>query len=60
MSLEAADKVPLGVAQTLCSLAPVLILPAARLVHHERISPRAVVGAFLAVAGVALLFLPAE
>ncbi|MFH1747065.1 MAG: DMT family transporter [Planctomycetota bacterium] len=58
MSLEAADKVPLGVAQTLCSLPPVLILPVARLVYHEHISARAVAGALLAVGGVALLFLP--
>ncbi len=57
MSLEACDRVPLGIAQTLSSLPPVLILPLARVVYKERISPRAIVGAVVAVAGVALLFL---
>ncbi|MFH2000213.1 MAG: DMT family transporter [Planctomycetota bacterium] len=56
MSLVASDRVPLGVAQTLCSLTPVFILPMAAWIHKERISPRAVAGAFLAVGGSALLF----
>lgn len=56
MSLVAAANVPLGVAQTLTSLPPVLILPLARTIHREVISPLAVVGALLAVAGVGLLF----
>jgi drug/metabolite transporter (DMT)-like permease len=58
MSLEALDRVPLAVAQTLISLPPILILPLSRLVHIEHISGRAVLGALLAVGGVALLFLP--
>ncbi len=56
-SLEAADRIPLGVAQTLLSLPPVLILPFAHYLHGERIGPRAIGGALLAVAGVAWLFL---
>lgn len=56
MSLVASDKTSLGVAQTLCSLAPVLILPIVVVVHKERVSMRAVVGAFIAVLGAALLF----
>lgn len=56
MSLEAGHRAPIGVAQTLCSLPPVLILPFARLVYHERISPRAIIGAIAAVCGVGLLF----
>ena len=55
MSLEAAHRVSLGVAQTLCSLPPVFILPFARFIHHERISARAVIGALVAVGGVAML-----
>ena len=55
MSLVAAHHVQLGIAQTLTSLPPVLILPFAWLIHKERISPRAVVGAVVAVAGVILL-----
>jgi drug/metabolite transporter (DMT)-like permease len=57
MSLVASDRADLGVAQTLCSLPPVFLLPAVILIHKERVSPRAVIGAFLAVAGVALLFI---
>lgn len=56
MSLEASDRVSLGIAQTLCSLPPIFILPFAALIHRERITRRAVLGALVAVAGVALLF----
>ena len=56
MSLVASDRAPLGVAQTLCSLAPVFILPFAVLIHKERVSPRAALGAMVAVGGSALLF----
>lgn len=57
MSLEASDRCPLGVAQTLCSLPPIFLLPFAALIHKEKISPRAVIGAVVAVGGSGLLFL---
>lgn len=57
MSLTAAERVNLGVAQTLCSLTPIFILPFAHWLHGERITARAVVGAFVAVAGLAYLVL---
>ena len=57
MSLTASHYAPLGIAQTLASLAPVLILPFARFVLQERITPRAALGALLAVSGCAILFL---
>lgn len=57
MSLLASDRVPIGVAQTLLSLPPVLILPVARLVFGERFTLRAAIGAVTAVTGVALLAL---
>lgn len=56
MSLVASDHAPLGVAQTLCGLSPVFILPFAAIIHKERISPRAVLGAVVAVGGSAVLF----
>ncbi len=56
MSLVASDRAPLGVAQTLCGLSPVFILPFAALIHKERVSPRAVLGAVVAVGGSAVLF----
>ena len=58
MSLVAGDRASLGIAQTLCSLPPVFLLPVARLVHKEQIGLRAVLGAIVAVLGVGLLFLP--
>ena len=57
MSLVASDNAPLGIAQTLCSLAPVFILPVVVIVHRERVSLRAVVGAVVAVLGASLLFI---
>ena len=56
MSLVASDRAPLGIAQTLCSLPPIFLLPFAALIHKEHIGPRAVLGALLAVSGAALLF----
>ncbi|MFQ5414103.1 MAG: EamA family transporter, partial [Phycisphaerae bacterium] len=49
------DLTDVGIAQTLCSLAPIFILPFAAIVHHEAIGYRAVIGAVVSVAGAALL-----
>ena len=57
MSLVASDRAPLGIAQTLCSLTPIFILPFVIIAHKERVSPRAVLGALVAVGGSAILFL---
>ncbi len=56
MSLVTADLTPVAVAQTLCSLAPVMILPMVAW-QGDRVSPRAILGACVAVGGVALLAL---
>lgn len=48
---------PAAVAATLGSLSPVFVLPFVWAFDHERPTPRAVGGACLAVAGVAVLFL---
>ncbi len=58
-SLEAFHRTSLGIAQTLCSLPPVLFLPLAVWVYKERVTPRAVWGALVAVVGTALLFVRA-
>lgn len=55
MSLIAYSNDDLGVAQTMCSLSPVLILPFAHFVYRERIGVRAVLGALIAFSGVAVL-----
>jgi len=57
LSLVSSDHAPLGVAQTLCSLAPVFLIPAVRFIHRERVSMRAIIGAVVAVGGSTLLFL---
>ena len=55
MSLVAVKALDAGVASTLMSLSPVLVLPIARLVDRERIGWRAAFGAIVAVGGVVLL-----
>ncbi|NPA90893.1 MAG: DMT family transporter [Chloroflexi bacterium] len=52
LMLVAMNLVPLGIATTLASLAPVLILPIGRWIFKERISGQAIVGTLLATAGV--------
>jgi drug/metabolite transporter (DMT)-like permease len=54
-SMVAVDLALTGVAATLMAITPVLILPFAVVVEKEHISWRAVLGAIIAVAGVALL-----
>ena len=56
LSLMAVQHAKAGVAATIMAITPVLILAPAAILFKERISPQAVVGAFLAVGGVAILF----
>ncbi len=57
LSLVAVRLTQTGIAATLMALTPVFILPLVVLTHRERIGFRAVVGAVVAVGGVAILFL---
>jgi drug/metabolite transporter (DMT)-like permease len=57
LSLVSVRHTKAGIAATLMSLTPVLILPLVRVFHGERVSGRAVAGALLAVIGVAVIFL---
>jgi drug/metabolite transporter (DMT)-like permease len=57
LSLIAIQNTATGVAATIFSLVPVIIIVPAVLVFKERVSARAVWGAVVAVVGVALLFL---
>ena len=56
MGLFAAQHTSAGIAATIMALVPVLIIVPSIIVFKERVSVREVVGAFIAVAGVALLF----
>jgi len=46
-----------GIASTLMSTMPIIMLPMSKIIYKEKLSIKAIVGAFIAVAGVALLFL---
>jgi drug/metabolite transporter (DMT)-like permease len=56
LSLVAIQHAPIGIASTLMALTPVIILPLVRFLFNERISPRALAGTVVALAGVALIF----
>ena len=56
LSMWALQLLPAGIAATLISTMPVMILPMVMVVHKERVSWRAALGAAIAVAGVAILF----
>lgn len=56
LSLVAVKYAYAGVAATLMALVPVLIIPASVVVFREKVSPVAILGAVVAVAGSALLF----
>jgi drug/metabolite transporter (DMT)-like permease len=57
LSTIAAYTVEVGVAQTLMSLMPVMIIPVVWYTYKQRTSWRGVLGAVIAVVGVAMLFL---
>ena len=57
LSLYAIQRVEVGVASTLTSLPPVLLLPISYFVFKERFGWGAIIGTLLTMAGVALLFL---
>jgi drug/metabolite transporter (DMT)-like permease len=55
-SLIAIANTKVGIAATLMSTMPIIMLPYVRYVYKERLSWRAIAGAFIAVAGVTILF----
>jgi len=59
-SLVAVALIPAGIAATLNATTPVWINPNVVLYYKEKVSPRAIIGAILAVIGVALLFVTDE
>lgn len=59
LSLIAVQNAPVGIASTLTSLAPIFLIPLARVIFKERITARAVLGTLIALSGTALLFLAA-
>jgi drug/metabolite transporter (DMT)-like permease len=57
LSLVSVTYAAVGVAATLMATVPILMLPLVRFVLKESVSWRALLGAVVAVAGVAVLFL---
>jgi drug/metabolite transporter (DMT)-like permease len=56
-SLIAVANTKVGIAATIMATVPILMLPIARFVTREEISGKSIIGAFVTVAGVAILFL---
>ncbi|GAB4318000.1 MAG: DMT family transporter [Bacteroidales bacterium] len=56
-SLLAIQHTHTGVAATIMSIVPVLLIPPAILIFHEKVTWREVFGSFVAVAGVSVMFL---
>jgi len=56
-SLIAVQNAPVGIASTMMSFTPIILIPLGRLLFNERITQRAIGGTILAVAGVTVLFL---
>ena len=56
LSLYAITHTSMGVAATLMSLSPVLLLPVSALLFHEKVSYRAVAGTLVSMVGAAALF----
>ena len=57
LSMVALANAETGIAQTLMSLMPVMIIPVIWIIYRERTSWRGMLGALVAVIGVAILFL---
>ncbi len=56
-SLIAIENTKVGIAATLMSTMPIIMLPMVKYIYKEKLSWRAITGAIIAVAGVALIFL---
>lgn len=56
-SLISVQNTSAGIAQTIMSLVPVLIIPPSLIINKERLKARELIGALIAVGGVSLFFL---
>jgi len=56
-SLLAVQNTDTGIAATIMSIVPILLIPPAVLFFREKVNLREIIGSFIAVGGVALLFL---
>lgn len=56
-SMVAVQLVPVGIASTIMSTRPILMLPLAKIFYNEKITIRAIVGTVIALIGVSVIFL---
>jgi len=56
-SLIAVQNTETGIASTIMSIVPVIIIPPAIILFRQKVSPREVIGAIISVCGVAIFFL---
>jgi drug/metabolite transporter (DMT)-like permease len=56
-SLIAIANTSVGIASTIMAMVPILMLPLVKILYKEKLTVKAIVGAFIAVGGVAVLFL---
>ncbi|MGB2867942.1 MAG: DMT family transporter [Bacteroidota bacterium] len=57
LSLLSIVHTKVAIAATLIATVPIMMLPAVKVLYHEKLSWESIVGAFVAVGGVAILFL---
>lgn len=57
LSFEAVVNTKVGIASTLMSTIPIMMLPLSWMVYKEKLTIKSIAGAFLAVGGIAVLFL---
>ena len=57
LSMTAIQSASVGIASTLMALTPVLALPVVHRVFHDTVTPRALLGTLVTMAGVAVIFL---
>ncbi len=56
-SLMAVQYTATGIVSTITSLSPILIIPASIMIFKEKVLPKEILGAFISITGVILLFL---
>ena len=57
LGLISVDNMDTGIAATLMSLSPIMILPFAKIFEKEQITSKAVIGSFVSITGVAILLI---
>jgi len=57
LSMVAVQSAYVGIASTLMALTPIVMLPISYFIFKEKISPRALLGTFISMIGVAIIFL---